>query len=190
LVLEVVKVSRRRRGGWSCSRSGSLLAVKSVLLSVNNSNIDVAGKGGNRLPLSIVGNDLGNSPVTGGVPVLDCLRSSISGGSDWAWAAVTAISGLPAVTVAGGIGLPGPVHCAQRVDILSSGAVKSTSCIQESLGAVTWDGGAGPRDLFVHSWIMFNTAGDVCPGPVILAQWNVVSTKLTDNIARLTREGF
>ena len=51
---------------------------------------------------------------------------------------------------------------------LSSGAVKSTSSIEESLGTVTWDGGAGPRDLLVHSWIMFNAAGDVCPGPVIL----------------------
>jgi len=167
------------------------LTVESVLLIlINNSNIDVAGKGGNRLPLPVVGNDLGNSPVTGGVPVLDCLRSSISGGSDWSWAAVTAVSGLPEVAITGGVGLPGPVHCAQRVDILSSGAVKSTSSIEESLRTVTRDGGAGPRDLLVHSWIMFNAAGDVCPGPVILAQWYVVSTKLTDNIARLTRKGF
>jgi len=150
----------------------------------------VAGKGGNRLSLAIVGNNLGNSPITGSVPVQDCLRSSISGGSNWSRAAVTAVSGLPEVAITGGIGLPGPVHCAQRVDILSFGAVKSTSGIEESLGAVTWDGGAGARDLFVHSWIMFNAAGDVCPGPVILAQWNVVSTKITDNIARLTRKGF
>jgi len=86
------------------------LSVKSVLLSVNNSDIDVSGKGGNRLSLPIVDNNLGNSPVTGGVPVEDCLRSSISGSSDWSWAAVAAVSGLPEVAIAGGIGHPGPVH--------------------------------------------------------------------------------
>ena len=118
LVLEVVKVSRRGCGGWSCCRSRSLLTVKSVLLSVNNSNIDVSGKRGNRLSLPIVGDNLGNSPVTGSVPVQDCLRSSISGGSGGSWAAVTAVSGLPEVAIAGGIGLPGPVHCAERIDIL------------------------------------------------------------------------
>ena len=100
------------------------MTVESVLLIlINNSNIDVAGKGGNRLPLPVVGNDLGNSPVTGGVPVLDCLRSSISGGSDWSWAAVTAVSGLPEVAITGGVGLPGPVHCTQRVDILQHSAL-------------------------------------------------------------------
>ena len=53
---------------------------------------------------------------------------------------------------------------------LSSGAVKSTSGIEEPLGAVARDGGAGPRDLLVHSWIMLNTAGDVSPGTVILPE--------------------
>ena len=110
LVLEVVKVSRRGCGGWSCCRSRSLLTVKPVLLIVNNSNIDVSGKGGHRLSLPIVGNNLGNSPVTGRVPVQDRLRSSVPGLSHWARAAVTAVSGLPEVAIAGGVGLPGTVH--------------------------------------------------------------------------------
>jgi len=110
LGLDVVKVSRRGCGGWSCCRSRSLLTVKSVLLIVNNSNIDVSGKGGHRLSLPIVGNNLGNSPVTGRVPVQDCLRSSVSGLSHWPRAAVAAVSGLPEVAIAGGIGHPGPVH--------------------------------------------------------------------------------
>jgi len=190
LVLEVVKVSRRGCGGWSCCRPRSLLTVKSVLLSVNNSNIDVSGKRGNRLSLPIVGDNLGNSPVTGSVPVQDCLRSSIPGCTDRSWAAIAAVSGLPEVAEAGGIGLPGAVHCAERVDILSSGAVKSTPGVDEPLGAVTGDGGTESWDLLVHSWIMLDTAGDVCPGPVILAQWNVVSTKITHDIARLARKGF
>lgn len=118
LVLEVVKVSRRGCGGWSCCRPRSLLTVKSVLLSVNNSNIDVSGKRGNRLSLPIVGDNLGNSPVTGSVPVQDCLRSSIPGCTDRSWAAIAAVSGLPEVAEAGGIRLPGAVHCAERVDIL------------------------------------------------------------------------
>ena len=86
------------------------MSVKSVLLSVNNSDIDVSGKGGNRLSLPIVDNNLGNSPVTGRVPVQDCLRSSVPGLSHWAWAAVAAVSGLPEVAIAGGVGHPGPVH--------------------------------------------------------------------------------
>ena len=100
-----------------------MLVVNSVVLGVNDSNVDVPGEGWDCLPLSIVGNNLGNSPITGSVSVQDCLSSSISGASNRARAAVTAVSGLPEVTIAGRIGLPGPVHCAERVYILQYSAL-------------------------------------------------------------------
>jgi len=167
-----------------------LLVVNSVVLGVNDSNVDVPGEGWDCLPLSIVGNNLGNSPVTGRVPAEDGLRSSVPGAPCRPRTAVTAVPGLPEVPGTGGVGLPGAVHCAQRVYILSCSAVKPTPGIEESLGAVSGDGGTGSWYLLVNSGIVLNAAGNVCPGAVILAKRHVVSAEITDYVARLTWEGF
>lgn len=165
-----------------------MLAVGSIFLSVNESNVDISCERRNSFPLPIVSNNLGNSPVAGRVPVQDGLSSSVSGLPSRSRTAVTAVPGLSEVAAAGGIGLPGAVHGAQRVNVPPSGAVKLTPGVKESLGAVAGDGGTRAGDLLVHPRVVFNAAGNVCPGAVILTQWNVVPTKITDYIARLTRE--
>jgi len=113
LVLDVVEVSRRRCGCWSWSWSRPLLIVGSVFLSVYYTNIDVSGERWNSLSLSVIGNNLWNSPVTGCVPVKDGLSGSVPGPSNWSWTAIAAVSGLPQVATAGWVGLPGAVHAAQ-----------------------------------------------------------------------------
>lgn len=166
------------------------MIVESVLLFVNHSNVDISSEGRNCLPLSIVGDDLRNSPVTGGVPADDGLRRPVPALPCWARAAVTAVPGLPQVALTGGVGLPSAVNGAERVNILPGRAVKPTSGVEESLGAISGDGWAGSWYLLVNSRIVFNAAGNVCPSAVILTQRNIVSAEITDNIARLTREGF
>ena len=160
------------------------MIVESVLLFVNHSNVDISSEGRNCLPLSIVGDDLRNSPVTGGVPADDGLRRPVPALPSWARAAVTAVPGLPQVALTGGVGLPSAVNGAERVNILRTTrvetmlllgysylpgrAVKPTSGVEESLGAISGDGRAGSWYLLVNSRIVFNAAGNVCPSAVIL----------------------
>ena len=100
-----------------------MLVVNSVVLGVNDSNVDVPGEGWDCLPLSIVGNNLGNSPVTGRVPAADGLRRPVPALPCRARAAVTPVPGLPQVPVTGRVGLPGPVNRAERVYILTTTTV-------------------------------------------------------------------
>ena len=51
---------------------------------------------------------------------------------------------------------------------LASHAVEPAPGVEEALGAVAGDGGAGARDLLVHPGVMLHTPGDVSPGPILL----------------------
>lgn len=51
---------------------------------------------------------------------------------------------------------------------LALDAVKPAPGVEEALGAVAGDGGAGAWDLLIHPGVMLNTPGDVSPGPVLL----------------------
>ena len=47
-------------------------------------------------------------------------------------------------------------------------AVELAPGVEEALGAVAGDGGAGAGDLLIHAGVMFNASGDVSPGTVLL----------------------
>ena len=49
-----------------------------------------------------------------------------------------------------------------------SDAVEPAPGVEEALGAVAGDGGAGAGDLLIHPGVMLHTPGDVSPGPVLL----------------------
>lgn len=50
----------------------------------------------------------------------------------------------------------------------ASHAVELAPGVEEALGAVAGDGGAGAGDLLIHTGVMFNASRDVSPGTVLL----------------------
>jgi len=111
LTLEAVE---GRSGGRRCpnSRSWSLLAAEPPIVPaglVDPAYVDVAGEARHSLPVPGVGDDLGHAAVAGGVPAEDGLGGPVPLATDGAWAAVTAVPGLPQVPLTCGVGVPGPV---------------------------------------------------------------------------------
>ena len=101
LALEAVE---GRSGGRRCpnSRRRSLLASESPIVTawlVDAADVDVAGEARHRLPVAGVGDDLGHAAVAGGVPAEDGLGRPVPLAADGAGAAVTAIPGLPQVSL-------------------------------------------------------------------------------------------
>ena len=99
LTLEAVE---GRSGGRRCpnSRSWSLLAAEPPIVPaglVDPADVDVAGEARHSLPVPGVGDDLGHAAVAGGVPAEDGLGGPVPLATDGAWAAVTAVPGLPQV---------------------------------------------------------------------------------------------
>ena len=82
-------------------------------MRLQSADVDIASEGWNRLALSIVGNDLGDSPITGSVPAQDGLCRPVPGSSHRSWAAVTTVACLSKVSLTGGVGFPGAVNGAQ-----------------------------------------------------------------------------
>jgi len=77
---------------------------------------------------------------------------------------------------------------ADRVNISSSHAVELATSVEEPLCTISRNTGAHTRDLLLDTRVMLNTTGDICPGPIILTQGDIISPKITDNIASLSRK--
>jgi len=77
---------------------------------------------------------------------------------------------------------------ADRVNISTSYTVKLAPCVEEPLCTVARNTGTHPGYLLLHTGVMLHTSGDISPGTIILTKGNIVSSKVTHNIAGLTRE--
>ena len=86
--------------------------------------------------------------------------------STWAW--VAPVLCLSQVSGARRVGEPGSVLCARGVDVWAHRALEGAPLVLVTLGAVAGDARAQPGDLDLHSGLVLDAPGDVCPGAVLL----------------------
>jgi len=161
-----------------------LLTVVLLLFTVaEGTDVDVSSKTWNILSPPVTGDGLRYTPVRHSVLVQDRLCRSVPWSTSWTRAAITTIAQIPSVALTSGIGRPGPISCANGINISPSCAVKPASAVKKSSGAITGDSGTKSRDLFFHSGFMLHATRDVRPRSVVLAKGDIVSTSLTNNLA-------
>jgi len=166
-----------------------LLAVVLLLFTVcEGTNVDVSSKTWNILSPAVASDRLWHPPVRHSVLVEDSLRRSVSGSTSRTWAAVATIAQISSVALTSWVGRPGAISCTNGINIPPSWAVKPASAIKEASGAITRDSGTKSGDLFFHSRFVLYTTRDVRPRPIVLAERNIVSTGLADNLAGLSGE--
>jgi len=161
-----------------------LLTVVLLLFTVaEGTDVDVSSKTWNILSPPVTGDGLRYTPVRHSVLVQDRLCRSVPWSTSGTRAAITTIAQIPSVALTSGIGRPGPISCANGINISPSCAVKPASAVKKSSGAITGDSGTKSRDLFFHSGFMLHATRDVRPRSVVLAKGDIVSTSLTNNLA-------
>jgi len=164
-----------------------LLAVVLLLFTVaEGTDVDVSSKTWNILSPSVAGDGLGYSPVRHSVLVQNRLGCSVPSSTSRTGAAIATIAQIPSVALTSGVGRPGPISCTNGINISSSCAVKPASAVKKSGGAITGDAGAKSGDLFLNSGFVLHTTRDVRPCSVVLTEGDIVSTSLTNNLARLS----
>jgi len=161
-----------------------LLAVVLLLFTVaEGTDVDVSSKTWNILSPSVAGDGLGYSPVRHSVLVQNRLGCSVPSSTSRTGAAITTIAQIPSVALTSGVGRPGPISCTNGINISSSCAVKPASAVKKSSGAITGDAGAKSGNLFFNSGFVLHTTRDVSPCSIVLAEGDIVSTSLTNNLA-------
>jgi len=166
-----------------------LLTVVLFLFTVSEgTNVDVSGKAWNILSSTIPSDCLWHSSVRDSVLVEDCLRRSVSGSTKGPGAPVAAVAQIPSVALTSWVGRPGAVGCTNGINVPSSCAIEPASSIKKASGTITGDPRAKSRDLFFHPRFMLYTTRDVRPRSIVLAERNIVSTSLTDDLAGLSRK--
>jgi len=161
-----------------------LLAVVLLLFTVaEGTDVDVSSKTWNILSPPVAGDGLGYSPVRHSVLVQNRLGCSVPGSTSRTGAAIATIAQIPSVALTSGVGRPGPISCTNGINISSSCAVKPASAVKKSGGAITGDPGAKSGDLFLNSGFVLHTTRDVSPSSIVLAEGDIVSTSLTNNLA-------
>jgi len=166
-----------------------LLTIVLFLFTVSEgTNVDVSGKAWNILSSTIPSDCLWHSSVRDSVLVEDCLRRSVSGSTKGPGAPVAAVAQIPSVALTSWVGGPGAVGCTNGINVPPSCAIKPASSIKKASGTITGDSRAKSRDLFFHPRFMLYTTRDVRPRSIVLAERNIVSTSLTDNLAGLSRK--
>jgi len=161
-----------------------LLAIVLLLFTgAEGTDVDVSSKTWNILSPPVTGDGLRYTPVRHSVLVQDRLCRSVPWSTSGTRAAITTIAQIPSVALTSGIGRPGPISCANGINISPSCAVKPASAVKKSSGAITGDSGTKSRDLFFHSGFMLHATRDVRPRSVVLAKGDIVSTSLTNNLA-------
>jgi len=166
-----------------------LLTVVLLLFTVcEGTNVDVSSKTWNILSPAVASDRLWHPPVRHSVLVEDSLRRSVSGSTSRTWAAVATIAKISSVALTSGVGRPGAISCTNGINISPSWAIKPASAIKKASGAITRDSGAKSGDLFFHSRFVLYTTRDVRPRSIVLAERNIVSTGLTDDLAGLSGE--
>jgi len=166
-----------------------LLTVVLFLFTVREgTNVDVSGKAWNILSSTIPSDCLWHSSVRNSVLVENCLRRSVSGSTKGPGAPVAAVAQIPSVPLTSWVGGPGAVGCTNGINVPPSCAIKPASSIEKASGTITGDSRAKSRDLFFYPRFMLYTTRDVRPRSIVLAERNIVSTSLTDNLAGLSRK--
>jgi len=161
-----------------------LLAVVLLLFTVaEGTDVDVSSKTWNILSPPVAGDGLGYSPVRHSVLVQNRLGCSVPSSTSRTGAAIATIAQIPSVALTSGVGRPGPISCTNGINISSSCAVKPASAVKKSGGAITGDAGAKSGDLFLNSGFVLHTTRDVGPCSVVLAEGDIVSSSLTNNLA-------
>jgi len=160
--------------------------IESCVLGFQSANVNISSKAWNRFPFSVVGDDLGNSPVTGSVSAQDGLSRPVPCSSNRSRASIAAVLGLSQVTLTGGVRLPGTIKGAERINVRAGDTIKSASLIEETLCTITRDAGTCAGNLFVYTRVVFDATGNIRPGSILLTQRNIISAKITNNIATLS----
>jgi len=184
IILETVKCWSCCRRCWYGSWSGSL--VESCVLGFKSSNVDISSKARNRFSFSIVGDDLWDSSITGSVSCQDGLSSSVSGSSSRSRTSIATISRFSQVALTCWVRLPCAIKRAEGINIRAVDTIKSASMIEETLCTISRDAGACSGNLFVHARIVLDASGNIRPGSILLTQWDIISAKITHNIATLS----
>jgi len=164
-----------------------LLAVVLILFTVTEgTNVDVPGKTWDILSAAIASDRLWHSTIRHCVLVQDGLRRSVSQSASRARAAVATVAEISSVALTSRVGRPSSISCANGINISPSWAVKPASAIEKSSGTITGDAGAKSGNLLLHSGFVLNTPRDVRPRSVVLTKGDIVSSSLTDHLARLS----
>jgi len=164
-----------------------LLAVVLILFTVTEGpNVDVPRKTWDILSAAIASDRLWHSTVRHCVLVQDGLRRSVSQSASRARAAVATVAEISSVALTSRVGRPSSISCANGINVSPSWAVKPASAIEKSSGTITGDAGAKSGNLLLHSGFVLNTPRDVRPRSVVLTKGDIVSSSLTDHLARLS----
>jgi len=164
-----------------------LLAVVLILFTVTEGpNVDVPRKTWDILSAAIASDRLWHSTIRHCVLVQDGLRRSVSQSASRARAAVATVAEISSVALTSRVGRPSSISCANGINISPSWAVKPASAIEKSSGTITGDAGAKSGNLLLHSGFVLNTPRDVRPRSVVLTKGDIVSSSLTDHLARLS----
>jgi len=164
-----------------------LLAVVLILFTVTEGpNVDVPRKTWDILSAAIASDRLWHSTIRHCVLVQDGLRRSVSQSASRARAAVATVAEISSVALTSRVGRPSSISCANGINISPSWAVKPASAIEKSSGTITGDARAKSGNLLLHSGFVLNTPRDVRPRSVVLTKGDIVSSSLTDHLARLS----
>jgi len=143
-------------------------------LGGNGSKSSVSRKARDLLPHAVdrphLGNPVIRSPIKGGLAPAGqhLLGGSVPHAARRPGTPVTSVTGLPEISVADWVGLPGAILAAQRVNVSSCPAVESAPLVQETLRTVSGDAGTQAGNLFINPGLVFNTPRYISPRAILL----------------------